>query len=270
MNLRWLIVSAVWLGLAGDATAAANCAGIERLRQGDLVVRQAPAGSSAQLDGRPLQVSADGWYAFGVARDARQPVTLELHTPGAARCRVTLPVQARNWPVERVNGVPQATVSPPPKIARRIAREQARVAKTRMLDSNLDGFSQSFIWPVSGRISGHFGSQRIYNGEPRAPHSGVDIAANQGTPVKAPAAGRVIFADADLYLTGGTVLIDHGHGINSSFLHLSRLDVHQGQQVQQGDIIGTVGSTGRANGPHLHWGLNWFDVRLDPEALPPR
>src|SRR3546814_3939364 len=125
--------------LAGDTAAgAANCAGIERLRQGDLVVRQAPAGSSAQLDGRPLRVSADGWYAFGVARDARKPVTLELQTPGAARCRVTLAVQTRNWPVERVNGVPQATVSPQPKIARRIAREQARVAKTRALDSDLD------------------------------------------------------------------------------------------------------------------------------------
>src|SRR3546814_14225147 len=109
---------------------------------------------------------------------------------------------------------------PPSRPARRIAREQARVAKTRALGSDLDGFSQGFIWPVSGRISGHFGSQRIYNGEPRAPHSGVDIAAHQGVPVKAPAAGRVIFADPNLYLTGGTVLIDHGHGIKIGRAHV--------------------------------------------------
>ncbi|MDP2184543.1 MAG: M23 family metallopeptidase [Xanthomonadales bacterium] len=271
MNQRWLVVCAALLGVSGNGNAGtANCAGIDALAQGDLVVHQAPSGSTVRLDARPLRVSSDGWYVFGIGRDASKPVTLEVQAPGTAPCRVTLPIHTRNWAIERVNGVPQATVSPPPEIARRIAREQQRVAATRSIDSARGDFIDGFIWPVSGRISGHFGSQRIYNGEPRSPHSGVDIAANQGVPVKAPAAGRVIFADPDLYLTGGTVLIDHGHGVNSSFLHLSRLDVHEGQQVQQGETIGAVGATGRATGPHLHWGLNWFDVRLDPEALPPR
>jgi murein DD-endopeptidase MepM/ murein hydrolase activator NlpD len=262
---------AVLLCATGTASAGAeNCAGMAELDQGDLVVRQVAAGSSVHLDGRPLRVSHDGWYAFGIGRDANAPVTLDIRSPDATPCRATLPIRAREWAIERVNGVPQSTVSPPPEIARRIAREQARVAETRALDSDLAGFVHGFIWPVSGRISGHFGSQRIYNGEPRSPHSGVDIAATRGVPVKAPAAGRVIFADAGLYLTGGTVLIDHGHGVNSSFLHLSRLDVRVGQHLEQGDVIGAVGATGRATGPHLHWGLNWFDVRLDPEALSPR
>lgn len=271
MKRDWRVPFAALLSVAGTASVGAeNCTALTDLVQGGLVVRQVAAGSSVRLDGRPLRVSHDGWYAFGIGRDANAPVTLEIRSPGAEPCRATLPIRTRNWAIERVNGVPQATVSPPPEIAQRIAREQARVAQTRALDSDLAGFVYGFIWPVSGRISGQFGSQRIYNGEPRSPHSGVDIAAARGVPVKAPAAGRVIFADAGLYLTGGTVLIDHGHGVNSSFLHLSRLDVRVGQRLEQGDIIGAVGATGRATGPHLHWGLNWFDVRLDPEALSPR
>jgi len=264
------LAMAAALTVAGIANASERCIGIDLLRQGDMVIQQTAVGNRVELDGRPLRVSLDGWFAFGVGRDARAPVTIEVRSALTEPCRVTLPIQARNWPVEHVNGVPQATVSPPPKVAARIAREQARVAATRLLDSDLNDFANGFIWPLSGRISGQFGSQRIYNGEPRAPHSGVDIAAARGEAVKAPAAGRVIFADADLYLTGGTVLIDHGHGINSSFLHLSRLDVQVGQRINQGDVIGAVGATGRATGPHLHWGLNWFDVRLDPAALPPR
>lgn len=263
-------IAAALLSVVGIASGSERCIGIAALRQGDLVIRQVAEGSTVDLDGRALRVSHTGWFAFGIGRDARAPVMIEVHSPTTGRCRVTLPIRARDWPVERVNGVPQATVSPPPEVAERIAREQARVAKTRLLDSDLDGFANGFIWPVSGRVSGQFGSQRIYNGEPRSPHSGIDIAASRGVAVKAPAAGRVIFADADLYLTGGTVLIDHGHGVNSSFLHLSRLDVSVGQRVMQGDVIGAVGATGRATGPHLHWGLNWLDVRLDPQALPPR
>jgi len=126
------------------------------------------------------------------------------------------------------------------------------------------GFAQHFIWPVHGRISGRFGNQRVYNGIPGSAHSGMDIAAATGTSVVAPAAGKVIFAQPDLYLTGGTVLIDHGYGIGSNFLHLSELDVTVDQHVEQGEVIGKVGSTGRATGPHLHWGMTWYDTRIDP------
>ena len=135
-------------------------------------------------------------------------------------------------------------------------------ARTR--DDARADFAQAFTWPVQGRVSGRFGNQRVYNGTPKPPHSGMDIAAVQGTPVLAPAAGVVSFADADLYLTGGTVLLDHGLGVSSNFLHLSRIDVAVGDRITQGQVIGTVGATGRATGPHLHWGMNWFEVRIDP------
>ena len=131
-------------------------------------------------------------------------------------------------------------------------------------DDPREDFAQAFIWPVQGRISGRFGNQRVYNGTPKSPHSGMDIAAANGTPVKAPAAGIVTFASPSLYLTGGTVVIDHGAGVSSNFLHLSRIDVKVGDRVEQGQVFAAVGATGRATGPHLHWGMNWFDVRIDP------
>jgi murein DD-endopeptidase MepM/ murein hydrolase activator NlpD len=182
---------------------------------------------------------------------------------GATRV-VDLAATARDWPIERINGVPPATVNPPPAIAARIAAEQARVAAVRQRDDARDDYLAPFIWPVQGRVSGRFGNQRIYNGSEGTPHSGMDIAASQGTPVRAPAAGVVSFADPDLYLTGGTVVLDHGRGVSSNFLHLSRIDVRVGDRVEQGSVIGAVGATGRATGPHLHWGMNWFDVRVDP------
>jgi murein DD-endopeptidase MepM/ murein hydrolase activator NlpD len=159
-------------------------------------------------------------------------------------------------------------VNPPPEIAERIAREQAAVAAERSRNDAREDFAGGFQMPVQGRISGRFGHQRVYNGEARAPHSGMDIAVPEGTPVQAPAPGVVTFARPDLYLTGGTVLIDHGYGLTSNFLHLSRLDVKVGDTVQRSQVIGAAGMTGRATGPHVHWGFNWFDVRLDPLLLP--
>jgi murein DD-endopeptidase MepM/ murein hydrolase activator NlpD len=158
-------------------------------------------------------------------------------------------------------------VNPPPAIAERIAREQAEVAQARLRDDDREDFAAVFTVPVRGRVSGVYGSQRVYNGTPKSPHSGLDVAAAKGTPVHAPAAGVISFAKPDLYLTGGTVLIDHGHGLSSNFLHLSRLDVKVGERVEQGQVIGLVGATGRATGPHMHWGMNWFGVRVDPQLL---
>lgn len=238
--------------------------------QGDLVVGRAAPGSLILYNGRVLRVSPQGWYTFGIGRDASTPITLEIRSPDGVLNRERIAVLARDWPIERVDGVPEATVNPPPAVAARIAREQARVAEARKRDDARVDFVHGFVWPIDGRISGRFGSQRIYNGSPRAPHSGVDVAATTGTPVHAPAAGIITFADPALYLTGGTVLIDHGHGVSSSFLHLSQINVQLGDSIAQGQIIGAVGATGRATGPHLHWGLNWFDVRLDPQALVPQ
>jgi murein DD-endopeptidase MepM/ murein hydrolase activator NlpD len=237
--------------------------------QGALVIGSTHPAAGVTVDGRNIQVAPDGSFVFGIGRDATGEVVVSVRQPGTGVVEHRITVTSRDWPIERIVGVPPATVNPPPEIAARIAREQARVVAARARDDAREDYAQPFIWPVQGRISGRFGNQRIYmlpdgSGSPKSPHSGMDIAVPQGTPVKAPAAGIVTFAAPDLYLTGGTVLLDHGHGVSSNFLHLSRLDVKVGDRVAQGQVIGAVGMTGRATGPHLHWGMNWFDVRVDP------
>ncbi len=273
-RLRLLLALLASALLPGTATAGAAATHLlpESVQQGSLVFGQTRPGSAVSLHGKALRVSPDGRFAFGIGRDEARDARVDITLPDGSRERVVVAVKKRDWPVERVTGVPQKTVDPPPEIAARIVREQAAVAAQRQRDDDRPDLFAGFIWPVEGRISGRFGRQRVYNGTPGAPHSGTDIAAPQGTPIKAPAGGLVVFAEPDLYLTGGTVLIDHGHGVGSNFLHLSRLDVTPGQRVEQGDIIGRVGATGRATGPHLHWGITWFETRLDPQLLdlPPR
>jgi murein DD-endopeptidase MepM/ murein hydrolase activator NlpD len=243
----------------------------DQVSQGALVRAIVNPHAKVRVAGRVLRVGPRGQIVFGVGRDEHGPVTIEITERDGQRERVAIPVMPRDWPIERIEGVPPKTVEPPPEIAERIKREQARVVAARERDDAREDYSQAFAWPVDGRISGRFGNQRIYvvDGKdvPKSPHSGMDIAVPQGTPVKAPAAGVVTFADPDLYLTGGTVLVDHGHGVSSNFLHLSRIDVKVGQRVAQGDVIGAAGMTGRATGPHVHWGMNWFDVRVDPLLL---
>jgi murein DD-endopeptidase MepM/ murein hydrolase activator NlpD len=236
--------------------------------QGSLMTGTVPPGSKVTFDERPVRVSPKGRFVIGIARERTTPVVLHVNPRGLEVDRVReIAVTPREFPLERINGVPEDTVNPPPAIAERIADEQRQVAKARERDDAREDWDVKFVWPVTGRVSGVFGSQRIYNGTPKSPHSGLDVAAKEGTPVHAPAAGIVTFADPDLYLTGGTVLIDHGHGVTSSFLHLSRIDVKVGDRVEQGQAFALVGKTGRATGPHMHWGLNWFDTRVDPRLL---
>ncbi|GAB1595544.1 M23 family metallopeptidase [Lysobacter claricitrinus] len=232
--------------------------------QGALVIGRTSADAHVRFAGRDVRVAPDGHFALGIARDAAGRMPVSIDTPGTSPTTIEIQILPRDWPIEHVDGVPPATVNPPPEIAARIQAEQARVAAVRTRDDERSDFLQHFEWPVPGRISGRFGNQRVYNGSAGAPHSGMDIAAAQGTPVHAPAAGTITFADPDLYLTGGTVVLDHGHGVSSNFLHLSRIDVRVGDHIEQGQVIGAVGATGRATGPHLHWGMNWFDVRIDP------
>lgn len=232
--------------------------------QGAMVIGKVPAGSTVRHAGRELRVSGYGSVVFGVGRDEKGPLQVQVRRADGSSETATITVTTRDWPLERVNGVPPKTVNPPPAIAERIAREQARVTEARKRDDARTDFTQTFAWPVQGRISGRFGNARVYNGQPGAGHSGMDIAVPTGTTVKAPAAGIVTFADPDLYLTGGTVVLDHGYGISSNFLHLSRIDVKVGDRIEQGQVIAAVGATGRATGPHLHWGMNWFDTRIDP------
>lgn len=239
------------------------------VQQGALVIGKVPAGSTAHYGDRILRATPYGSVVFGVARDEPGPVDVLVQHADGQREIASIAVTPRDWPTEIVSGVPPETVNPPPAIAARIEREQAQVAAARIRDDARTGFAQPFIWPLQGRISGRFGNQRVYmlpdgSDSPGSAHSGMDIAAPDGTLVMAPAAGVVTFADPGLYLTGGTVLLDHGHGVSSNFLHLSRLDVAVGDVVAQGQVIGAVGATGRASGPHLHWGMNWFTVRVDP------
>jgi murein DD-endopeptidase MepM/ murein hydrolase activator NlpD len=249
--------------IASTTAMAATVALPTSVSQGALVVGHTTPGTQVTVAGKPVHVGGDGLFVFGVGRDEKGPVVVTL-----GNNRQSVAVTPRDWPIERVEGVPPKTVNPPPAIAARIAREQAEVVAARDRDDAREDFAKGFTWPVTGRISGRFGNQRIYNGDPKAPHSGMDIAVPEGTPVKAPADGVITFAKPDLYLTGGTLLLDHGFGLSSNFLHLSRIDVKVGQHVRQGQVIGAAGKTGRATGPHLHWGFNWFGVRLDPLLLP--
>ncbi len=265
-------VCAGWIPLvaAQDAASAVPVPQEERVvfpasvSQGALVFGKVPPGSRVTYRERALRTTGYGTVVLGVGRDETGPLRLEVATPSGRTESVSIAVTPRDWPVERIDGVPPKTVNPPPAIAARIEREQAQVTAARLRDDARADFALPFQWPVQGRISGRFGNARVYNGQPGAGHSGMDIAAPNGTPVKAPVGGIVTFAAPDLYLTGGTVLLDHGHGVSSNFLHLSRLDVKVGDRVEPGQVIGAVGATGRATGPHLHWGMNWFDVRIDP------
>nr|WP_312767903.1 M23 family metallopeptidase [Pseudoxanthomonas mexicana] len=232
--------------------------------QGALVFGKVPPGSQVRYRERLLRATGYGTVAFGVGRDETGTLKVDVTLPSGRMEPVSIAVTPRDWPVEHVNGVPPKTVNPPPEIAARIQREQALVTAARERDDERTDFARPFQWPVQGRISGRFGNARVYNGQPGAGHSGMDIAAPDGTPVRAPAGGVVTFASPDLYLTGGTVLLDHGHGVSSNFLHLSRIDVKVGDRIESGQVIGAVGATGRATGPHLHWGMNWFDTRIDP------
>ena len=265
-------VCAGWVPLvvAQDVVPAAPVPQEERVvfpasvPQGALVFGKVPPGSQVRYRERLLRATGYGTVAFGVGRDETGPLKVDVTLPSGRVEPVSIAVTPRDWPVEHVNGVPPKTVNPPPEIAARIQREQALVTAARERDDERTDFALPFQWPVQGRISGRFGNARVYNGQPGAGHSGMDIAAPDGTPVKAPAGGVVTFASPDLYLTGGTVLLDHGHGVSSNCLHLSRIDVRVGDRIEPGQVIGAVGATGRATGPHLHWGMNWFDTRIDP------
>ena len=237
------------------------------LTQGGVVFGKTEPGATVTLDGRAVRVAKDGRFVFGFGRDAPATATLEVHHADGTLTHMPLQIASRQYEIQRVEGLPQNLVTPTPEEEARIAREQAEVAQARTLDLDEPLFESKFIWPAAGPISGVYGSQRILNGTPRAPHYGVDVAAPEGSPVVSPADALVTFAAPDLLLTGGTVILDHGHGLSSTFLHLSRIDVKVGQRLHQGDLVGAVGATGRATGPHLHWGMNWFDVRVDPALV---
>ena len=238
--------------------------------QGGLVRGRIPPGAQVRFDDQPLLITADGEFLFAFGRDDNRSHRLEVVLPDGEHLQRDFTPDSRDYKIERVDGVPQNTVKPPPELSERIRREAARGAPARQRRDQRSDWRQRFIWPAVGRISGVYGSQRILNGVPARPHYGVDVAAPTGTPVVAPAAGIVTLAEPDLFYSGGTIIIDHGHGLTSTFLHMSAVDVTVGQHLEQGTPIGAIGATGRATGPHLDWRMNWLNQRIDPQLLVPR
>ncbi|KQM64482.1 peptidase [Sphingomonas sp. Leaf17] len=232
--------------------------------QGGLLQASAPAGSTATLNGIAVPVAADGRFLLGFDRDAGPQATLVVTTRDGRALTRTIAVAPRAWRIERLDTLPKYP-APDPVFARLRPPELAQIVAARARVTDADGWRQTFRWPVTGRISGQFGAQRVYRGEPGSYHSGTDIARPTGTVVVAPADGVVILAaSAPFSLEGNLLMLDHGMGLNSAFLHLSRIDVGAGDHVRAGQPIGAVGMSGRATGPHLHWSLRWGTAKLDP------
>lgn len=238
------------------------------ITQGGLITGTTLPGARVLHDGEPVRVSNTGVFVIGFHRDAAPESSLEVILPDGEQIVQNLKVAQRDYNIQRIDGLPPSKVTPmKPEVLERIREETALVKQARKHDDTRLDFLDGFDWPVTGRISGVYGSQRVLNGKPRRPHYGVDIATPAGTPVRAPADGVVTLAHPDMYYSGGTLILDHGHGVSSAFLHLKRVLVEEGQTVQRGDVIAEVGSTGRSTGPHLDWRINLFDKRLDPQLF---
>ena len=237
------------------------------LTQGGLVIGRGDAGIAVTVDGRAVRVSPEGLFLVGFGRDAPPTVEVRVRYPDGVSTVRVLHVARRTYQVQRVDGLPPRKVTPTPEDLERIRLDGAAIAAVRARDSSRADFASRFQWPVRGRVSGVFGSQRILNGKPRRPHGGVDVVAPLGTPVVASADGVVVLAHPDMFFTGRTVMIDHGHGLATVYAHMSEILVTQGQRVARGTPIGRVGASGRATGPHLHWGVSLFGTRLDPALL---
>jgi murein DD-endopeptidase MepM/ murein hydrolase activator NlpD len=240
------------------------------MTQGSLIRGQVAVGHQVWLNEKPLKVSAGGYFAFGFGRDAKLTQQLKwLDNKGVQHVH-RLKLLPRTYNIQKIEGIPSKYVSPPKQVSARIQLDNQQVAKARTLDDERTDFYSDFIWPAAGPISGVYGSQRVFNGTPKRPHFGVDVASPIGTPVYAPANGIVTLFVPDMYYSGGTMIIDHGHGVSSTFLHLSKGHVEAGSAVIQGDLVAEIGATGRATGPHLDWRINWFKERLDPALLVPK
>ncbi len=248
-------------------TMAQNILGLpDELTQGGFYVGKVAPDSEVWFEGRKLRLSPEGHFVVGMNWQQGVMATFKLIDAAGQTRHQRLGVKKQKYDVSHIDGLPPKMVTPPKQVLARIAQDSARVKKARKTDSDRQEFRGAFIWPVRGRISGHFGNHRILNGTPKSPHGGMDIAAPKGTKIIAPLGGRVTMV-SDLYYTGNSVIIDHGLGVNTVFAHMDSVTVNMGQVIKQGDQIGTVGATGRATGPHLHWGLNWYNERLNPALV---
>jgi murein DD-endopeptidase MepM/ murein hydrolase activator NlpD len=235
--------------------------------QGSFILGKTDPGSNITIDKKIIKVSKDGYFAFGIGRDRKNNVIIKVKK-GSKTEIIEKKILKKKYKIQRIDGLPKKQVTPPKEVYERIKNDNILIGKARSINSDLDFFKNKFIKPINNAIiTGVYGSQRILNGKPRRPHYGLDYAAKEGTPVKAMLDGVVTLAEKDLYFTGGTIIFDHGHGISTLYMHMKDVNVIKGQKIVQGEIIGTVGQTGRSTGPHLDIRLNWFDVKLDPATV---
>ena len=231
-----------------------------RFIQGSFILGKTEPGSEVFIDKKKVKVTSDGYFAFGLGRDRKNDVVITINEE-----KIIKKVFKREYKIQRIDDLEEKKVTPPEEVYERIKKENKLIANAREINSDLNFFKDKFLVPVDDAIiTGVYGSQRILNGKPKWPHYGLDFAQKKGAPVKAMLNGTVTLAEKDLYYTGGTLIFDHGHGISTLYMHLNDIYVEKGQKIKQGDIIGTVGATGRATGPHLDVRLNWFGTRLDP------
>lgn len=264
-RLRLLIVL-FGIILTNNITASETPKFIGSFKQGGLVLGRLAEGETVSYKGQLLKVNNNRQFLLGFSRN--EPSTTEITVHGqSGDIKIVLNIAQRDYAIQKIEGVSQKTVTPSQSDSKRIKQDVALVRKARRLVSDQDDFSAGFIQPVQGPITGVYGSQRFYNGIPKSPHYGIDYAAPTGTPVVAPAAGVITLVHDDMFYSGGTLILDHGHGLSSTFLHLSEILVEQGQRVSSGMVIAKVGASGRATGPHLDWRMNWLGQRIDPQLV---
>ena len=261
---RWIAVLAAFASIS--ASAAEPVLEGEAV-QGGLIIGHAPPEARVTVDGESVTRASDGTFLVAFSRDRTEPKRIVAELPDGTRWARDLAPRERTFEIQRIDGLPPKQVTPDPESLERIRAEARLVSAARGRRDDRTDFAEGFVWPVTGPITGVYGSQRILNGEPRNPHWGIDIAAPTGTPVRAPAAGIVTLAHDDMYFSGGTLLLDHGLGLSSAFLHLDEILVQPGQRVEQGEVIARVGATGRVTGAHLDWRMNLGDIRVDPGLL---
>ena len=231
--------------------------------QGHYIIGKTSPGAKILIDKKKVKVSKDGYFAFGIGKDRKFDIIITENEK-----KIVKKIQKRKYKIQRIDGLPEKKVTPPEELYERIKKENQQIAKAREIDSDLPFFKEKFIIPVDDAIiSGVYGSQRILNGIPKWPHYGLDFAQKTGTPIKAMSNGIVTLAEKDLFYTGATLIFDHGHGVSTLYMHLNEIFVKVGDHVEKGDLVATVGSSGRATGPHLDIRLNWFGERLDPQSI---
>ena len=236
-------------------------------KQGSFILGKTDPNSKVYIDNRKVRVSTNGYFAFGLDRDRKNNVLIKVKN-GKEIKLIERKVFKRKYKIQRIDGLPPKQVTPPPEVYERIKKDNILIGKARAIDSKLVFFKDKFIYPIDKYIiTGVYGSQRILNGKPRRPHYGIDFHAPEGTPVKSMMDGVVTLVENDMYFTGGTIIFDHGHGISTLYMHMRDINVKKGQRVKKGEIVGTLGQSGRATGPHLDIRLNWFEVKLDPASV---